>query len=565
MALEAKKLGNESFQNKNYTEAVKWFSEAIKLDDGNHVLYSNRSGAFAAQGKYMEALEDAKKTVKIKADWAKGYSRMGTALVGLGRFDEAIQEYEKGLKLEPTNAATKESLEEARKAKERASQQQQQEAGINDIFSQAFKGDIFGKIRMNPKLAPYLSQPDFIGMVVDIQKNPQNISKYLKDKRIMELITSLLNFTTQGEDEPMQEEVKREEPKETKQETKQETKAEPKPTPMETEKTQTNEDKQADKEKQLGNDAYKAKKFDEAINHYSKAHQLVPTNVVYLTNRAAAYFEAGKFDECIKDCDLAIEEGRKQRADYKQIAKAFTRIGNAHMKLHRYNEAMDAYNHSLTEDRTPETLTLYQKAEKLKKENDIKAYLDPQISTEAKDRGNEFFKQGKFPEAIAEYSEAIKRNPEDHTLYSNRAACYTKIMQYDLGLKDCDECIKRKPDFVKAYTRKGHILFFMKDYQKALVSYDAGLKFDENNTEIKESIQRTIQSMNVNSANQTDEERLQNAMRNPEVQEILSDPVMRQILGDMESNPDAARDHLKNPLVAAKIQKLIAAGVLKIR
>jgi len=126
--------------------------------------------------------------------------------------------------------------------------------------------------------------------------------------------------------------------------------------------------KQAEKEKKLGNEAYKNKKFDDAIQCYTRAHELDPENVIYFTNRAAAYFEAGKYEECINDCNLAIEEGRKQRADYKQIAKAFARIGNAYMKLHRHGDAVDAYNHSLTEDRTPETLTLLQKAEKIKKE-----------------------------------------------------------------------------------------------------------------------------------------------------------------------------------------------------
>jgi len=138
-------------------------------------------------------------------------------------------------------------------------------------------------------------------------------------------------------------------------------------------------------------------------------------------------------------------------------------------------------------------------------------------------------------------------------------------MQYDLGLKDCDECIRIKPDFAKAYTRKGHILFFMKDFQKALESYDQGLKFDESNQELQDSIKRTIQAMNTSSTTETDEERLKKAVRNPEIQEILSDPIMRQILNDMETNPEAAKEHLKSPVVAAKIQKLIAAGVLKIR
>lgn len=72
----------------------------------------------------------------------------------------------------------------------------------------------------------------------------------------------------------------------------------------------------------------------------------------------------------------------------------------------------------------------------------------------------------------------------------------------------------------------------------------------------------TIQnSMHASGGN--DEERMQHAMADPEIQMIMRDPSVQQVLRDMQENPTAGQAALKDPVIMGKIQKLIAAGVLK--
>jgi stress-induced-phosphoprotein 1 len=89
------------------------FTEAIAIEPTNHILYSNRSAAYASKKSkddFEKALEDANKVVEIKPDWAKGWGRKGAAMHGLGDLLGAHDAYEEGLKLDPANAANKSGL-----------------------------------------------------------------------------------------------------------------------------------------------------------------------------------------------------------------------------------------------------------------------------------------------------------------------------------------------------------------------------------------------------------------------------------------------------------------------
>lgn len=60
-----------------------------------------------------------------------------------------------------------------------------------------------------------------------------------------------------------------------------------------------------------------------------------------------------------------------------------------------------------------------------------------------------------------------------------------------------------------------------------------------------------------------DEERLRHAMADPEIQNIMRNPTIIQVLKDLSTNPKSAMGALKDPFIAESINKLVAAGVVK--
>ncbi|KAL9438735.1 hypothetical protein AB3S75_024416 [Citrus x aurantiifolia] len=578
MADEAKAKGNAAFSSGDYEAAVRHFTEAISLSPDNHVLYSNRSAAHASLHNYADALADAKKTVELKPDWSKGYSRLGAAHLGLQDYIEAVNSYKKGLDIDPNNEALKSGLADAKAAASASFRSRSPPA--DNPFGSAFAGpEMWAKLTADPTTRSYLDQDDFRNMMKDIQRNPNNLNLYLKDQRVMQALGVLLNVKfkgpTGGDDVEMQDEDAPKGPETSKEETRK-PESEPEPEPMELteeEKEAKERKEKALKEKEAGNAAYKKKEFEKAIEHYSSALELDDEDISYLTNRAAVYLEMGKYEECIKDCDKAVERGRELRSDFKMIARALTRKGTALVKMAKcskdYEPAIETFQKALTEHRNPDTLKKLNEAEKAKKELEQQEIFDPKIADEEREKGNEFFKQQKYPEAIQHYTESLRRNPKDPRTYSNRAACYTKLGAMPEGLKDADKCIELDPTFSKGYTRKGAIQFFMKEYDKALETYQEGLKHDPQNQELLDGVRRCVQQINKAGRGELSPEELKErqakGMQDPEIQNILSDPVMRQVLVDFQENPKAAQDHMKNPQVMNKIQKLINAGIVQMR
>ncbi len=434
-ATDLKNKGNAFLQQGKYDDAIDCYTSAIELDVKNHVLYSNRSAAYAKVGQYEDALKDANECTSLNPSWAKGYSRKGAALEFLGKYVEAEEAYLKAMELEPANKSFEESAMNAR--------------------ARAAMSGLKAKVATHPKLKEYLKDPQYVQNLDLLSQNPSMLSILMKDPKIMETIQAL--FTVRNSMDVDEPRAPSPPPKK------------PEPKPQEPELSEN--EKAAAKEKELGNAAYKKKDFPTAITHYDKAFELNPKDITFLTNKSAVYFEMGDYDTSIKTCEQAIETGRDLRSDYKLIAKALARIGHCYEKKDDLHNAKKFYDKSLSEHRAPDTIKKSQALDKRIKELERTAYINPELAEEEKQKGNAAFSAGRFPDAMKHYTEAIKRNPDDPRLYSNRAACYSKLMEFACALKDCETCISIDPNFIKGYLRKAACLIAMRDISQARNAY----------------------------------------------------------------------------------------------
>ncbi|KAM9001497.1 protein unc-45 homolog B isoform X1 [Sarcophilus harrisii] len=112
-AVQLKEEGNKYFQNQNYEEASKSYSQALKLTKDKALLatlYRNRAACGLKMESYAQAASDASKAIDINASDIKALFRRCQALEQLGKLDQAFKDVQRCATLEPQNRNFQETL-----------------------------------------------------------------------------------------------------------------------------------------------------------------------------------------------------------------------------------------------------------------------------------------------------------------------------------------------------------------------------------------------------------------------------------------------------------------------
>lgn len=85
-----------------------------------------------------------------------------------------------------------------------------------------------------------------------------------------------------------------------------------------------------------GNAAFSAGKFQEAVEHFTAAIGVDPSNHVLYSNRSAAHASLSAFTPALEDAQKTVE----LKPDW---AKGYSRLGAAYYGLQQWDDAVEAY------------------------------------------------------------------------------------------------------------------------------------------------------------------------------------------------------------------------------
>ncbi len=146
--------------------------------------------------------------------------------------------------------------------------------------------------------------------------------------------------------------------------------------------------------KEEGDAHSEAKRYEEAIDAYSRAIELAPTYATAYNNRGIAYFNQQHYEQAIADYNRAIELDPT-------YAKAYHNRGYAYDDLGHYEQAIADYSSAIE--------------------------LDPTYATAYNGRGYTYEQMKLYEQAMRDYTRALELDP-NHTKARNNKARLEKQM-----------------------------------------------------------------------------------------------------------------------------------------
>ena len=105
-------------------------------------------------------------------------------------------------------------------------------------------------------------------------------------------------------------------------------------------------------------------------------------------------------------------------------------------------------------------------------------------------RGLAYQEKGEVDRAVADFTTAIKFNPNDARVYNNRGVAYEQKGDKEQAIADYGKGIALNPKYVEAYTNRGVAYEQKGDKEQAIADFRKALEINPSHQDAKEGLKR---------------------------------------------------------------------------
>ncbi|ETN38141.1 uncharacterized protein HMPREF1541_07765 [Cyphellophora europaea CBS 101466] len=196
------------------------------------------------------------------------------------------------------------------------------------------------------------------------------------------------------------------------------------------------------------------------VSENKVAAYTIAGTVVVVTSAGAIYYFSDSQKPAPSEKRKSKKERRKEKKDAEEAARKVKDVEAAPKAATVEADAEDELP-EITES-TVESFTAEDRAS---------------YAGKLKQAGNKAYGSKDYNKAIDLYSKAILCKP-DPVFYSNRAACYNALSEWDKVVEDTTAAISMDPEYIKALNRRAHAYEHLGKFSEALLDYTASCIID---------------------------------------------------------------------------------------
>lgn len=230
----------------------------------------------------------------------------------------------------------------------------------------------------------------------------------------------------------------------------------------------------ADEPIQPGNRRLLTGDHDAAVSYYSRLLRRHPTTEAY-TNRGAAHFMAGRMKEAINDYSQALKLDGSNLKAYNNRGVVYYRLNDMEQAVRNFETALSIEpNYFIARKNLEMARAALAGGNAATETGEVQIVSFKITRSPEKDylqSGNLCMKQRHFDCAVSEYTHGLEKGA-DARLYTNRGAAYYEKGMFRQAIADFNQALRVDPNDAKAYNNRGNAHFRLGNFEAAVADYD---------------------------------------------------------------------------------------------